>query len=84
MQVFPPHCFIITALFTVGGKLMFHFTATDKFIYFLSGAKFHDFHHYNFTGNYASSFLWWDWLMGTDGQYRAYYKLQQEQKTKDE
>ena len=36
------------------------------------GAKFHDFHHYNFVGNYSSSFMWWDWLFGTDRQYREY------------
>lgn len=34
-----------------------------------AGARFHDFHHYNFTGNYASTFVWWDWLCGTNKQY---------------
>lgn len=38
-----------------------------------TGAKFHDFHHKNFIGNYASSFVWWDWLFGTDQQYREYF-----------
>lgn len=39
---------------------------------FLIGARFHDFHHYNFVGNYSSSFVWWDKLFGTDKQYRDY------------
>ena len=38
----------------------------------LSGAEFHDFHHYNFVGNYASTFTWWDKIFGTDQQYKEY------------
>jgi len=38
-----------------------------------AGAKFHDFHHKNFNGNYASSFIWWDWIFGTDRQWKEYY-----------
>lgn len=41
-----------------------------------SGARFHDFHHYNFNGNYASSFVWWDWLFGTDQQYSEFKQKQ--------
>lgn len=37
-----------------------------------AGARFHDFHHYNFTGNYASTFVFWDKLLGTDVQYKAF------------
>jgi len=37
-----------------------------------AGARFHDFHHYNFVGNYSSTFIWWDWLLGTDFQYREH------------
>ena len=37
------------------------------------GAKFHDFHHKNFNGNYASSFVWWDKIFGTDSQWKEYY-----------
>jgi methylsterol monooxygenase len=36
------------------------------------GAEFHDYHHMNFNGNYASTFIWCDWLFGTDKKYRAY------------
>lgn len=42
-----------------------------------AGTRFHDFHHMNFNGNYASTFLWWDWLLGTDRQYRDYIKNKQ-------
>lgn len=37
-----------------------------------AGARFHDFHHYNFVGNYSSTFVWWDRLLGTDGQYKLH------------
>lgn len=36
------------------------------------GALYHDFHHKQFVGNYASSFIWWDWLFGTDKQFKNY------------
>lgn len=49
-----------------------------------AGARFHDFHHMNFNGNYASTFIWWDWLFGTDKQYREYVKSQQNLKKKGE
>jgi len=41
-----------------------------------AGSRFHDFHHYNFVGNYSSTFKWWDWLMGTDQQYKEFRKQQ--------
>ncbi|KAI8495710.1 Methylsterol monooxygenase 1 [Branchiostoma belcheri] len=41
---------------------------------FYGGARFHDFHHMNFTGNYSSTFTWWDKLFGTDQQYKDYQK----------
>ena len=46
-----------------------------------AGARFHDFHHQNFNGNYSSSFKWWDWLFGTDRQYKEFL-LQQKTKIK--
>ncbi|XP_071103180.1 methylsterol monooxygenase 1-like [Haliotis cracherodii] len=39
---------------------------------FYAGAKFHDFHHKNFIGNYGSTFTWWDKIFGTDSQYNDY------------
>ncbi|KAI3382975.1 hypothetical protein SNEBB_003137 [Seison nebaliae] len=37
-----------------------------------AGAKFHDFHHMNFHGNYASTFSWWDSFFGTDKQFKNF------------
>jgi methylsterol monooxygenase len=37
------------------------------------GARFHDFHHMNFTGNYASTFTYLDRFFGTDESFRSYY-----------
>jgi methylsterol monooxygenase len=54
----------------------------DDFVF--AGAKFHDFHHFNFLGNYASTFSWWDRLMGTDKQYREYLTKVEEEKKKTE
>ncbi|XP_003415841.2 methylsterol monooxygenase 1-like [Loxodonta africana] len=39
---------------------------------FYAGSRHHDFHHMNFTGNYASTFTWWDRIFGTDSQFNAY------------
>ena len=44
--------------------------------YIVSGARFHDFHHYNFVGNYASTFTWWDKLLGTDKAFVEYNRKQ--------
>lgn len=37
-----------------------------------AGAKVHDFHHYNFVGNYAPTFVWWDYICKTDNYYNDY------------
>ena len=47
------------------------------------GARFHDFHHRNFIGNYGSTFLWWDWLFGTDQQYKEFLSKQAEEELTD-
>ena len=39
---------------------------------FYAGARFHDFHHKAFNTNYASSFYFWDRVLGTDGMYRKH------------
>lgn len=39
---------------------------------FYGGAKFHDFHHMNFNGNYSSTFTYWDKLFGTDAGFNKY------------
>ncbi|XP_071497549.1 methylsterol monooxygenase 1-like [Diadema antillarum] len=54
---------------------------------FYGGAKFHDFHHKNFHGNYAPTFTWWDKMLGTEMKYDEDYDtehdtVQQMKKTK--
>jgi len=49
-----------------------------------AGSRFHDFHHYNFNGNYSSTFFWWDWLMGTDEQYKEFRGKMKSQKIKEQ
>lgn len=46
---------------------------------FYAGARFHDFHHMNFIGNYASTFTWWDRIFGTDYQYVSYQEKEKNQ-----
>jgi methylsterol monooxygenase len=41
------------------------------FLPFWAGADHHDEHHHFFLGNYASSFRWWDALLGTNTKKRA-------------
>jgi len=49
------------------------------------GVRYHDFHHRNFTGNFAPTFRWWDWLFGTDKQYKEFLsQLEDEEKLKKE
>ncbi|RPA83621.1 putative C-4 methylsterol oxidase [Ascobolus immersus RN42] len=36
------------------------------FLPFWAGAEHHDVHHEKFVGNYASSFRWWDYMLGTE------------------
>eukprot|EP00128_Syssomonas_multiformis_P008607 Colp12_sorted_trinity150504_noHs@21905 len=45
-----------------------------NYIPFYGGAMAHDFHHMNFTGNYSSTFTWWDKLLNTDDAYNRYLK----------
>ncbi len=46
----------------------------------LIGAEFHDFHHMAFTGNYASTFIVWDRVFGTDVKYHEHRNKQQKAK----
>ena len=56
----------------------------DVIFVFLTGSRFHDFHHYNFNGNYASTFRFWDWLFGTDQQYKEFFAKSLETKSKEQ
>jgi len=51
--------------------------------FFLSvqgGAARHDFHHSHNKGSFGSLFKFWDWFMGTDADFKAFQKLQQQKK----
>jgi len=48
---------------------------------FYGGAPMHDFHHKNFTGNYGSTFTYWDWLFATDNQYISYLDTMKSDRT---
>lgn len=50
------------------------------FMPFWAGADYHDSHHQLFKGNYATSFRWWDWMMGTDKWYKAQRAREAEKK----
>ena len=39
---------------------------------FMSVSSRHEFHHSHNTGSYASQFVFWDWIMGTDTSYRVH------------
>jgi sterol desaturase/sphingolipid hydroxylase (fatty acid hydroxylase superfamily) len=43
----------------------------NRWVPFWGGAKFHDYHHETFVGNYSSTFTIWDWMFGTDKSYRS-------------
>jgi methylsterol monooxygenase len=43
---------------------------------FWAGADFHDYHHMNFVGNYATSFRWCDYLFSTDLKYKKWREKQ--------
>ena len=48
-----------------------------------AGARVHDFHHFNFEGNYAPTFVWWDQICGTDNYYKDFNeKIRQERLNK--
>lgn len=55
---------------TVEAHSGYHFPwSPANFIPLYGGPVFHDFHHETFKGNYASTFIWVDWLFGTSKQY---------------
>lgn len=47
------------------------------------GADFHDHHHRIHSGNYSSTFIWADWVFGTDTAYQIWKKGQRVRKRKE-
>lgn len=50
------------------------------FLPFWAGADHHDDHHHYFLGNYASSFRWWDAILGTNPKSARHNKGENEYK----
>eukprot|EP00898_Chlorokybus_atmophyticus_P007930 jgi/Chlat1/8138/Chrsp75S07600 len=51
----------------------------SRFLPLYGGADFHDYHHrllYTKSGNYSSTFVYMDWLFGSDKGYRTLKRLQ--------
>lgn len=56
--------------------------APHNWVPFWAGARYHDEHHRTFTGNYASTFVVWDAVFGTDKLYRAVMAKEKEAREK--
>uniref|UniRef100_A0A0E0EC11 aldehyde oxygenase (deformylating) n=1 Tax=Oryza meridionalis TaxID=40149 RepID=A0A0E0EC11_9ORYZ len=75
-----PHLFtlwlwmVLRVLETVEAHSGYHFPwSPSNFLPLYGGSDFHDYHHrvlYTKSGNYASTFVYMDWLFGTDKDYR--------------
>ncbi|OAY74156.1 Methylsterol monooxygenase 2-1, partial [Ananas comosus] len=65
---------VLRVLETVEAHSGYHFPwSPSNFLPLYGGADFHDYHHrllYTKSGNYSSTFVYMDWLFGTDKGYR--------------
>ncbi|KAF3625764.1 Methylsterol monooxygenase 2-1 [Capsicum annuum] len=65
---------VLRVLETVEAHCGYHFPwSLSNFLPLYGGADFHDYHHrllYTKSGNYSSTFVYMDWLFGTDKGYR--------------
>ncbi|KAF2311903.1 hypothetical protein GH714_027281 [Hevea brasiliensis] len=65
---------VLRVLETVEAHCGYHFPwSLSNFIPLYGGADFHDYHHrllYTKSGNYSSTFVYMDWIFGTDKGYR--------------
>jgi len=63
--------YLLVRLFqTVEAHSGYHFPwSPSNFIPFYGGPIFHDYHHETFSGNYASTFTYLDWIFGTSQSY---------------
>ncbi|KAG6530096.1 hypothetical protein ZIOFF_012317 [Zingiber officinale] len=83
-----PHLFtlwlwmIVRVIETVEAHSGYDFPwSPSNFLPLYGGAEFHDYHHrvlYTKSGNYASTFVYMDWLFGTDRDYRKMKALEEE------
>ncbi|KAK8488810.1 hypothetical protein V6N11_025324 [Hibiscus sabdariffa] len=65
---------VLRVLETVEAHCGYHFPwSLSNFLPVYGGADFHDYHHrllYTKSGNYSSTFVYMDWIFGTDKGYR--------------
>ncbi|KAL1829080.1 hypothetical protein ACET3Z_007492 [Daucus carota] len=65
---------VVRVLETVEAHCGYHFPwSISNFLPLYGGADFHDYHHrllYTKSGNYSSTFVYMDWIFGTDKGYR--------------
>uniref|UniRef100_A0A803KRS2 Fatty acid hydroxylase domain-containing protein n=1 Tax=Chenopodium quinoa TaxID=63459 RepID=A0A803KRS2_CHEQI len=76
-----PHLFtlwlwmVLRVLETVEAHCGYHFPwSPSNFFPLYGGSDFHDYHHrllYTKSGNYSSTFMYMDWIFGTDRGYRT-------------
>ncbi|EYU45961.1 hypothetical protein ABFS82_04G086400 [Erythranthe guttata] len=70
---------VLRVLETVEAHCGYHFPwSLSNFLPLYGGADFHDYHHrllYTKSGNYSSTFIYMDWIFGTDKGYRKLKEL---------
>ncbi|KAF5821576.1 putative 4-alpha-methylsterol monooxygenase [Helianthus annuus] len=74
---------VVRVLETVEAHCGYHFPwSPSNFLPLYGGSDFHDYHHrliYTKSGNYASTFVYMDWIFGTDHGYRKLQALKNEE-----
>ncbi|XP_071737478.1 methylsterol monooxygenase 2-2 [Rutidosis leptorrhynchoides] len=74
---------VVRVLETVEAHCGYHFPwSPSNFLPLYGGSEFHDYHHrliYTKSGNYSSTFVYMDWLFGTDTGYRKLQALKSEE-----
>ncbi|KFK43051.1 hypothetical protein AALP_AA1G071800 [Arabis alpina] len=72
---------VLRVLETVEAHCGYHFPwSLSNFLPLYGGADFHDYHHrllYTKSGNYSSTFVYMDWIFGTDKGYRRLKTLKE-------
>ncbi|KAG2559475.1 hypothetical protein PVAP13_8NG298500 [Panicum virgatum] len=78
---------VLRVLETVEAHSGYHFPwSPSNFLPLYGGSDFHDYHHrvlYTKSGNYASTFVYMDWLFGTDKDYRKVKAMEEKEGNKD-
>ncbi|CAN7061042.1 unnamed protein product [Brassica rapa subsp. trilocularis] len=72
---------VLRVIETVEAHCGYHFPwSPSNFLPLYGGADFHDYHHrllYTKSGNYSSTFVYMDWIFGTDKGYRKLKALKE-------